>query len=134
MREAHAAVRECLKEMEALTAKRDASPMQFTAARLRISQASLTRRLKLKAICAELGKASAPQALAVSGRLDRLDRDLMLKSTAHVAHWTMERIQSDWAGYCAASHRIRLAMAGELEAEEALLVPLLDPGAAPRAA
>lgn len=124
LHEAHAQVRACLDEMAALTSKRAADRTEYTAARFRISKASMARRACFNAVCANLGDFTSEHS-AVIDKLVRLDRELSSKSTSHVKKWTAETIYTDWPGYCAASRRIRERMAAELEAEEAMLFPLL---------
>jgi hypothetical protein len=49
-----------------------------------------------------------------------------MQSAQHVAEWTNERVESDWAAYCLASKNIRMMMGNVIERERALLYPLLE--------
>lgn len=128
LRAAHAGVRVCLTEMEALTSRREVSQLEFTQARLRISQASLARRSRFNAACAWLRQNATSERRAIIEELAQRDRQLLSASASHVTKWTADRIMADWNGYCAASRQIRRAMEEELTAEQVKLFPLLVGG------
>lgn len=48
-------------------------------------------------------------------------------STEHVARWTSESIEADWAGYCAAARLIWAMMEGQIDMERRYLAERLRP-------
>jgi hypothetical protein len=126
LREAHSAVRDCLREMDVLTSRDRLNLADLTSARFRISKASLIRRSLFTTACAALGRLGPDCGKAVVESLRRLDSQMRVKSTSHVEHWTAKRIASDWPGYCAASRELRADMDKQLTTEEALFFPLLS--------
>lgn len=125
LREAHSSVRDCLREMEAFTSRKDSNLLELTSARFRVSKASLTRRTLFTRACLALGTLRPDSGKAVIDSLRRLDGQMRARSASHVARWTVETIASDWPGYCAASREVRADMEQQLTTEEALLFPLL---------
>lgn len=124
LKRAHREVRECMETMEALASSPGADKQIYTAARYRISRASMARRSCFNRVRAALDSATPVEVEAIE-QIARLDRALMANSAQHVGRWSVEAIDGDWGGYCAASRRIRQEMAEELEAEEAMLFPIL---------
>lgn len=127
LKEAHASVRECLDEMKGITSRNQVNRLELTNARFRISRASLNRRTIFNAACNEIARDGAAHEKTVIRDLRQFDLEMGSKSAAHVAHWTSERIEFDWSGYCAASQRLRAEMAVHLTTQEALLWPMLSP-------
>jgi hypothetical protein len=125
LKEAHSSVRDCLREMEVLTSRKDSNLLELTNARFRISKASLKRRTLFMRACATLRQAGPDCGKTVLESLSRLDGQMRAMSMSHVARWTAEAIASDWRGYCAASGELRADMQKQLRTEEALLFPLL---------
>lgn len=124
LKEAHREVRECMEAMEALASSPGADKQTYTTARYRISRASMARRSSFNRVRATLDSAT-PMEVAAIENIARLDRELMASSAKHVRRWSVQAIADDWGGYCAASRSIRRQMADELEAEEAMLFPIL---------
>lgn len=123
LKHAHAEVRACLHDMEALTSRNSVEKLDYTRARFLISKANMRRRLQFTSICVEICKNASRQEAAIIDQLKAGDRALMGKSAAHAMQWTSEAVGTDWPGYREASRQIRRHMSFELDAEEGLLFP-----------
>ena len=131
LKSAHSNVRDCIREMDALTSGEAVNRVKLTDARFRISKASLGRRIAFNAACTSLRAEGSKHINTTVDALRRRDMEMSRSSTAYVAHWTTERIESDWPGYVAASRVIRAGMTQQLAAEESFLFPLLTPSPRP---
>jgi len=123
LRDAHREVFECMAEMERITEESAPDVQRYTAARLRISQASLKRRsLWQKARSHLEGRIGDSTDLKLLGSNDS---ELGFYSTNHISRWTVAAIQSDWTGYRDASRRMRRRMSDCIRTEQRLLYALL---------
>jgi hypothetical protein len=100
------------------------SKMEYTSARLRLSQASIDRRSALNRLLHCLGGSPDPAASPVLAKVRTADGELIAHSVKHLARWTAEAVAGDWRGYCEASRSMREHMAGTVTAEAELLKPL----------
>lgn len=125
LKNAHSEVRKCLREMEAITSKSELDRVELTSARFRISKASLSRRTIASICLSALAGCRLESAKTVLESLRRLDLSMRARSATHVAHWTADRIEADWWGYCRASHELRNEMGKQLITEATMLFPLL---------
>jgi hypothetical protein len=95
------------------------------AVRLALSKASRRRRSLLQcAILPALHDLDPENGRAVDGLRRQLADDLVT-SSEHVGRWTLAQVQADWLGYRKASDAMRAHMRQRIEAEAALLAPLL---------
>ena len=126
LEKAHQRLSECMAEMDQVTREALPDRFRFTRARFRISSASLARRQLLGVICARL-MPHVPEADAERLQaLQRSDRDLMRQSAKHVATWTLDTVNADWASYCMASRELRRHMRDALDLERRVLTSLLQ--------
>ena len=125
LRNAHFAVLKCIAEMEQITAEATPDVIRYTAARLRISQASRERRLLWQHACRYLHDRVTADHSNDLRHLGMLDSELGLWSAAHIGRWTVKAIESDWIGYRQASRLMRRRMADCVAAEKRLLFPIL---------
>ena len=125
LKNAHLDVRKCLEEMETITSKSELNRVELASARFRISKASLTRRTVASACLSALSGCQMESAKTVVESLRRLDLHMRARSATHVAHWTADRIEGDWWGYCRASRELRCEMGKQLITEATMLLPLL---------
>lgn len=95
-------------------------------ARWRLSQASLARRSLWRKVYANLMAEVGPAERSVLASLELADRALLAKSAAHVAQWSIARIELDWRGYCDASRAMRSAMKSTILDEQRRLFPILE--------
>jgi hypothetical protein len=121
----HATLGERIAALEALTADALPSKMEYTSARLRLSQASIDRRSLLNKALRLLEERADPQSAAAAAKLRAADGELIAHSVAHLAQWTTEAVASDWRGYCESSRAMRDHMTRTFEAEAAALAPVL---------
>jgi len=92
----------------------------------RISQASLKRRKLTAALLERLGTcASEDEQLAIRS-LQQAEQEMQHRSQAHVGLWTVDRIGSDWPGYCRASRVLRGCMETDIATAERILYPMLE--------
>jgi hypothetical protein len=122
----HKRVDEGMAEMDEITREAVPDRFRFTRARFRISSASLARRQLFNIICADLLPRVSPADAERLHALQRSDRELMAHSAKHVARWTSETAQADWASYCIASREIRKRMRDVLGQELRVLTSLLQ--------
>jgi hypothetical protein len=122
---AHAALLERIAELGAITSHAAPARLEYSAARMRLSQASIERRSVLNRALRHLGERADDAAALVLARVREADGELIAHSVAHLAKWTAESISANWAGYCDASREMRDHMARTVRAEAELLKPLL---------
>ncbi len=123
---AHRALLSEMANMESVTSKADMDQMRCVAARWKISQASLSRRTLAARICDYFLVRSPPAETAALRALRDDDQALLRRSASYVAAWSNSGIAADWAGYCAASRDIRVAMHDQIGREQRVLFPLLE--------
>jgi len=100
--------------------------IEYVCARVQISQAILARRSVFDMVCEFLRGRVTPCQWEVVTELRVADSNVLMQSARHVAEWTNERIESEWAAYCLASKNIRIVMGNVIERERAVLYPLLE--------
>ena len=100
--------------------------IEYVCARVQISQAILARRSVFDMVCEFLRGRVTPCQWEVVTELRVADSNVLMQSARHVAEWTNERIESEWAAYCLASKNIRIVMGNVIERERAILYPLLE--------
>ena len=122
----HAALRERIAALGAITAEAQPSKMEYTSGRLRLSQASIDRRSALGKALRFLEERGAPADQAAVATVRAADGELIAHSVAHLAKWTTEAVAADWKGYCDASLGMRDHMLRTVEAEAAVLYGLLN--------
>jgi hypothetical protein len=124
--QAHKRVDEGMAEMDEITREAVPDRFRFTRARFRISSASLARRQLFNIICTDLLPRVRPADAERLHALQRSDRELMAHSAKHVARWTSDAAQADWASYCIASRDIRKRMRDALDQERRVLTTLIQ--------
>jgi hypothetical protein len=122
---AHAALLERIAELGAITGQAAAPRLEYSAARMRLSQASIDRRTVLNRTLRHLSEQADDATALVLARVREADGELIAHSVKHLATWTAESISADWRGYCEASREMRDHMARTVHAEAELLKPLL---------
>lgn len=122
---AHAALLERIAELGAVTDQPQPTRLESTAARMRLSQASIERRAILNRALRFLGERADPAHAPAIAKVRAADGELIAHSVAHLAKWTAQTVDSDWRGYCEASRSMRQHMADTVKAEAQLLKPLL---------
>ena len=122
---AHSALLERIAELGAITGEAAPARLEYTAARMRLSQASTDRRTALNRALRHLSERADDATALVLARVREADGELIAHSVAHLAKWTAQSISDDWSGYCEASREMRDHMARTVRAEAELLKPLL---------
>jgi hypothetical protein len=117
---------ESIAELARSTARPSPDPVEYTGARLRISQASLARSSAFNSVCEFLRPRVDSNQWTTVAALKAANTGVRMYSAAHVAEWTNERIEADWAGYCLASKGMRMRMGEMIHRGRAVLCPLLD--------
>ena len=125
LRAAHCEVLKCIAELARVTGEPGPDVSRYTAARFRISRASLERRSLWQRARRHLqSKITAADAEKIRF-LASIDSDLGRCTTDHVGRWTLAAIQRDWPGYRDASRHMRQRMSECIKAEKQILYPLL---------
>lgn len=122
---AHADVRERAAALGAVTGSPQPSKMEYTSARLRLSQASIDRRSAINRILRFLEQRGQPGDLDAVAKIRDANGELNAHSVTHLAKWPTESVADDWAGYRAASRSMREHMVRVVETEASLLRPIL---------
>jgi hypothetical protein len=117
---------ESIADLADVTSTSSPDPIEYLCARVHISQAILARSSIFDMACEFLRGRVTPCQWEVVTELRVADSNVLMQSAQHVAEWTNERVESDWAAYCLASKNIRMMMGNVIERERALLYPLLE--------
>ena len=125
LQQVHAALRERIAALGAITAESQPSKMEYTSSRLRLSQASIDRRSALGKALRFLEERGTPADHSAVAKVRAADGELIAHSVSHLAKWTTEAVANDWRGYCKASQAMREHMLRTVEAEAAVLYGLL---------
>ena len=122
---AHAEIRERSAALGAITDSPQPSKMEYTSARLRLSQASIDRRSAVNKILRFLEQRGQPGDAEAVARIRDVNGELNAHSVAHLAKWPTDSVADDWAGYRAASRTMREHMNRVAEIEASILRPIL---------
>jgi hypothetical protein len=125
MEVAHRTLQNQITELGRVTASDTPDRQRLVAARWRISQASLTRRLLWRRLYQMLLSVAAAEDAVVLKQLQRLDDRMIRASSDHTARWSTNEALARWNLYCLASEAVRHRMSGALATERRLLFPLL---------
>jgi hypothetical protein len=117
---------ESIAELARVTSRSAPDPAEFTKVRLSIKQADLARSNAFNSVCEFLRPRVGPDQWTTIAALKAADTGLRLHSAAHLAEWTDERTEADWAGYCLASKGMRLRTGETIQRGRAVLGPLLE--------
>lgn len=115
-----------VENMERITLGPIPSSRELTAARWRISQASLKRRTLSTGILDFLADRVDCGDVEALNILRSDNQRAMSRSAAHVYHWTIQAISQDWERYCQASRDIRMQIKTNLLLEKQSLYPILE--------
>ena len=122
---AHAEMRERIAGLGEVAENPQPSKMEYTSARLRLSQASIDRRSTVNKILRFLEERAAPGDHDAVVKVRSASGELIAHSVAHLAKWPTEAVANDWAGYRDASRSMRDHMLQVIEVEAAVLGPAL---------
>jgi hypothetical protein len=115
-----------IADLARVTSSPSPVPAKFARARLSVKQAVLARSNAFNNVCEFLRtRVGADQWISIAA-LKAADTGLRLYSAAHLAEWTDERTEADWAGYCLASKGMRMRTGETIQRARAVLCPLLE--------
>jgi hypothetical protein len=117
---------ESIAELARVTSRSAPDPAELTKVQLSIKQADLARSNAFNSVCEFLRPRVGPDQWTTIAALKAADTGLRLHSAAHLAQWTDERTEADWAGYCLASKGMRLRTGETIQRGRAVLCPLLE--------
>ena len=101
------------------------SKMEYTSARLRLSQTSIDRRSAVNKILRFLEQRGQPGDAEAVARVRAANSELNAHSVAHLAKWPTESVATDWLGYREASRSMREHMLRTAETEAGVLRAVL---------
>ena len=101
------------------------SKMEYTSARLRLSQASIDRRSAVNKILRFLEQRGEPGDSEAVVKVRAANTELNAHSVAHLAKWPTESVADNWLGYREASRSMREHMLKTAEAEATILRSVL---------
>ncbi|HEY8435064.1 MAG TPA: hypothetical protein VIK68_10715 [Sphingomicrobium sp.] len=122
---AHSDVRERSAALGAITDSPQPSKMEYTSARLRLSQASIDRRSAVNKIMRFLEQRDQPGDAEAVAKVRDANGELNAHSVAHLAKWPTDSVADDWSGYREASRTMREHMLRVAQLEGNVLRPLL---------
>jgi len=93
------------------------SKMEYTSARLRLSQASIDRRSAVNKILRFLEQRGEPGDHEAVAKVRAANTELNAHSVAHLAKWPTASVADDWLGYREASRSMREHMLRTAETE-----------------
>lgn len=126
LKEAHEQLLVEMENFDRLTYGPLPDAAELTAARWRISQASLHRRILSSKILDFLAE-RADDCDAIGLRAVRSENQLaMSRSAQHVHTWSLQAIRQDWKSYCEASRNIRMHMKTNILSEKQSIYPILE--------
>jgi hypothetical protein len=111
-----------LAGLEAETARATPDMAALTRHRFRLAQASRKRSALLDTLLAERARVAAPHDLVPLLALQKSVREARAISTEHIACWTAQAVEDDWAGYRADSRRQRQLMRQQIAREAKFLL------------
>jgi hypothetical protein len=123
---AHVKLLAYISEMDRLCQPPAKCAQELTAARFRLSHASLSRRVLVEQVCGYLGPLVNDTDAQALRSLAKERFDYIVRSTAHISRWPIEKVAQDWSGYCVASRAIRREMARTVETEKSALYAMLQ--------
>jgi hypothetical protein len=126
LKQAHLRLLAEIANMDAVTRGSRPDADRYSAARWRISQASLIRRRLSLTIRVSLLSTADPQEKATLKALQEAELQSAMRSRAHVGKWSSDKIFRDWAGYCEASRMLRWHMDAHITLERTKLYPMLE--------
>lgn len=125
LKAAHAELLRALDDLEAAVAGEVPDRATLLSARWKLSRASRAcRKLLSESVYPRFARGD-PRSAKVALLRDK-DREMSVRSAAHVAKWTPEAVLADFAGYRAASAAMRRDMRARIAEEGAILYPLLQ--------
>lgn len=101
------------------------SKMEYTSARLRLSQTSIDRRSAVNRILRFLEQRGQPGDAEAVAKVRAANTELNAHSVAHLAKWPTESVATDWLGYREASRSMREHMLRTAETEASVLRAVL---------
>jgi len=122
---AHAEMREQIAALGAVAENPQPSKMEYTSARLRLSQASIDRRSAVNTILRFLEQRGQPGDAETVAKVRAANSELNAHSVAHIVKWPTEAVAADWIGYRDASRSMREHMLRTTETEAAVLRSVL---------
>lgn len=122
---AHAEMATRIAALGAVADSPQPSKMEYTSARLRLSQTSIDRRSAVNRIIRFLEQRAQPGDAEAVARVRAANTELNAHSVAHLAKWPTESVADDWLGYREASRAMREHMLRTAEAEAGILRAVL---------
>jgi len=130
----HDELRAAIAELAAETAKAEPDLDTLPAVRLKLTRASSRRKALIECSISPLLHDISPEDARRIEDLRRVAAERAVKSSAHIARWTMRAIVADWEGYRRASADMRAFMLRRIKEEATILYPLLEARSDRRAA
>lgn len=123
---AHAHVELCSVALEALMAGDERpEPAHFSAIRLRLAQANLTRTQVAREACSHLITNMSPGETEAIRDLEQSEIAHFQAISEHIRTWPPAKVQDDWLRYCAATRKVLDRVRDLVMTEKRVLLPLL---------
>ena len=123
-----AELRIAIANMDVVTRKKQADRYQLSSRRMRLSQAGLKGCNAWNAIMKDLPQRVDRDAAESLRSLHQDHLEVLRHSSTHIGKWTLDRIEEDWSGYCAAYKTLRGILLGYIESEDWTVESVLSGG------
>jgi hypothetical protein len=121
----HAEIRQRIIALGTVTENPQPSKMEYTSARLRLSQTSIDRRSAVNKILRFLEQRGQPGDAEAVAKIRDANGELNAHSVAHLAKWPTDSVADDWLGYREASRSMREHMLRVVDVEAGVLSAVL---------
>lgn len=98
---------------------------RYSLARWQLGRARHVRQRILNDVYAELLQETTAEEALLLRRLQADELDLCQRSSNHLARWTPERIDADWAGFRAAATEVIARVRRRITTEREIIYPML---------
>lgn len=125
LKAADAELRAAITDFVAELARPVPDPEALALARFKLGRASNRRRTLVQCLIGTQLHDLPPEPARKIEELRRVSYDMAIRSSEHIARWTLPKARADWVGYRKASARMHALMIKQMDEESAVLYPLL---------
>ena len=128
LKQAHEQLLAGIADLAELIQQDRPDPERLAQVRWRLSRASGARRRLVEQACEQLVAGGGSEVAERLRNLRDTGAEMLSASSRHIGTWTIDQILADWGGYRLASAMMRKSMRARIDAERAILYPLLEHG------
>ena len=125
IREAHASLQACFRQMEEVLARPEFDATALTTVRLKLAGLRLTRGPLITRVALGLAGKLTKEEAAMLAELRSSHLSLLQTATAHTSKWTIDAIVSNWPEYRRETRNLMQRWVAKSEREQRLVCPLV---------